>query len=360
MTSAVERELPTAARTHACDMPRRAFLSGAAAAAASTLLPAGSSVAQAPEQRAGQPWRIDVHRHIAPPGYVFDPVRARVNDRAPVAAQLADMDEAGTALSVVTIGVPDADLPDEAAARKYDRLGNEYGAKLAADYPGRFGFFASIPFPDIDGSLKEIEYALDTLKANGIFLRTNYQEKFLGDPIYTPIFEELHRRRAVLYTHPDKHPCCIRLVPGLRDPDIEYGTNTTRAIAKMVFSGASRKYSNMRVIWSHAGGTMPFLVRRFIKRVVESPEFQPILPDGFLVEAQKFYYEIAQAPDAPSTASLKAVVPVSQILFGTDWPYLTTEEHVQGLEKSGVFTQSELAAIGRDNALKLMPELHPA
>jgi 6-methylsalicylate decarboxylase len=229
-----------------------------------------------------------------------------------------------------------------------------------ADYPGRFGFFASIPFPDIDGSLKEIEYALDTLKANGIFLRTNYQEKFLGDPLYTPIFEELHRRGTVLYTHPDKHPCCIRLVPGLRDPDIEYGTNTTRAIAKMVFSGASRKYSNMRVIWSHAGGTMPYLVRRFIKRVVESPEFQPILPEGFLPEAQKFYYEIAQAPDAPSTASLRAVVPVSQILFGTDWPYLTTEEHVQGLEKSGVFTPSELVAIGRDNALKLFPTLRPA
>ena len=102
-----------------------------------------------------------------------------------------------------------------------------------------------------------------------------------------------------------------------------------------------------------------WLVRRFIKRVHESPEYIPILPDGFVAEARKFYYDCAQAPDAPSMASLKAVVPVSQIVFGTDWPYLTTEEHVTGLEKSGVFSAQELEAIGRGNALKLMPTLKP-
>ena len=104
---------------------------------------------------------------------------------------------------------------------------------------------------------------------------------------------------------------------------------------------------------------MPFLVRRFIKRVHESPEYEPLLPEGFLPEARKFYYDCAQAPDAPAMAALKAVVPVSQILFGTDWPHLTTEEHVTGLQKSGVFTDAELQAIDRDNALRLMPTLRP-
>jgi predicted TIM-barrel fold metal-dependent hydrolase len=149
-------------------------------------------------------------------------------------------------------------------------------------------------------------------------------------------------------------------VPGLRDADIEYGTNTTRAIAKFVFSGSSRRYPDIRVIWSHAGGTMPFLIRRFDKRVKESPEFQPILPEGFSAEARKFYYDIAQAPERAPMSALKAVAPVSQMLFGTDWPHLTTDEHVTGLKESGVFDAAELKAIDRDNALRLMPTLRLA
>ena len=189
---------------------------------------------------------------------------------------------------------------------------------------------------------------------------TNYGDKFLGDPLFAPIFEELNRRRAVVYTHPTSHPCCEQLVPGLRDADIEYGTNTTRAIAKYVFSGFSRRYPNVRMIWSHAGGTMPFLIRRFDKRVKESPEFQPILPEGFSPEARKFFYDIAQAPERAPMAALRAVAPVSQMLFGTDWPHLTTEEHVTGLQNCGVFDAAELKAIDRDNALRLMPTLRLA
>jgi len=310
-------------------------------------------------QPAVKPTRIDVHRHFVPPGYQVDATRQHLNDRSTIARQLEDMDKGGVALAVTTVIVPDLKMQDEPAARSYARLANEFAAKLRSDYLGRFGSFAYLPFPHIDATLKEIEYAYDMLKVDGVFLWTNYNDKFLGDPIFTPVFEELNRRKAVLYTHPTSHPCCVRIVPGLRDADIEYGTNTTRALAKMVFGGTTRKYPDMRVIWSHAGGTMPFIVRRFVKRVYESPEYMPILPDGFVAEARKFYYDCAQAPDAPAMASLKAVVPVSQIVFGTDWPYLTSEEHVTGLQKSGVFNDSELAAIGRDNALRLMPTLRP-
>jgi predicted TIM-barrel fold metal-dependent hydrolase len=357
-----DRPAPTSARRFGplggpcsgCGLTRRSLVSGMAAMATGSLWPGPASKAQ------GGAGRVDVHRHFTPPGYVVDPVRSHLNDRSTVARQIEDMDQGGVALAVNTMIVPDLDLSDRAAARRYSRLANEYAAKLAADHPGRFGSFAYLPFPDIEGTLKEIEYAFDTLKADGVFLWTHYDDKFLGDPVFAPVFEELNRRDAVVYTHPRSHSCCVRLVPGLRDADIEFATNTTRAIAKMVFSGASRRYPRMRMIWSHAGGTMPFLVRRFIKRVVESPEFQPVLPEGFVPEARKFYYDVAQAPDQPSMASLRAVVPVSQILFGTDYPYLGSPEHVAGLAKSGVFSDSELAAVGRDNALRLMPSLRPA
>jgi len=356
MLKKYQSEIPRLQGSCGCCVPRRSLLTGFAAAAASALLPASPAPAQAPP--ATKLTRIDVHRHFVPPGYVVDRTRTWLNDRSTIARQLDDMDKSGVALAVISVSVL-AEPRDNAELRRFSRVANEFSAKLVADHPGRFGVFAYLPFPDVDGTLKEIEYALNSLKADGVFLRTNYDTKFLGDPIFAPVFEELNRRGAVLYTHPTSHPCCERIVPGLRDADIEYGTNTTRAIAKMVFSGASRRYPNMKVIWSHAGGTMPFLVRRFIKRVHESPEYQPILPEGFLPEARKFYYDCAQGPDAPAMASLKAVVPVSQILFGTDWPHLTTEEHVTGLQKSGVFTEAELKMIDRDNALRLMPTLRP-
>jgi 6-methylsalicylate decarboxylase len=346
-----------------CCLPRRGLLTGFAAAAASAALPALPAIAQvpaakqAPTKPAVSAGRIDVHRHFVPPGYLVDPKRTWLNDRATIARQLEDMDKGGVALSVMSLSGLSRSYTDTSDARKFSRTVNEYAAKLASDHPGRFGQFAYLPFPDIDGSLKEIEYALDTLKADGIYLMTNYGDKFLGDEAFAPIFEELNRRRAVVYTHPTSHPCCEQLVPGLRDADIEYGTNTTRAIAKFVFSGFSRRYPNVRMIWSHAGGTMPFLIRRFDKRVKESPEFQPILPEGFSPEARKFFYDIAQAPERAPMAALRAVAPVSQMLFGTDWPHLTTEEHVVGLQNCGVFDAAELKAIDRDNALRLMPTL---
>jgi predicted TIM-barrel fold metal-dependent hydrolase len=345
-----------------CCIPRRGVLSGFAAVAAGAVLPVAATRAQTPAKPAVNAGggRIDVHRHFVPPGYLVDPKRTWLNDRATVARQLEDMDRGGVALAVMSISNLSLSHRDAAQARQVSRGANEYAAKLCTDHPGRFGQFAYLPFPDIEGSLKEIEYALDTLKADGVFLLTNYGNTFLGDEAFAPIFEELNRRRAVVYTHPSSHPCCERLVPGLRDADIEYGTNTTRAIAKFVFSGCSRRYPNMRVIWSHAGGTMPFLIRRFDKRVKESKEFQPILPEGFSAEARKFYYDIAQAPERAPMSALKAVAPVSQMLFGTDWPHLTTEEHVTGLKDCGVFDAAELKAIDRDNAVRLMPTLRLA
>lgn len=347
---------PLLARSCVCCVSRRDVLSGFAAVAAGVA--ARPTLAQTPG--AVKMRRIDVHRHFVPPGYVVDQKRTWLNDRSTVARQIEEMDRADVGLSVISISAPGLEHTDAADARRFARLSNDFCAKLAADHPGRFGQFAYLPFPDVDGTLREIEYALDTLKAEGVYLRTNYGTAFLGDPSFDPVLEELNRRGAVLYTHPTGHPCCTNLVPGLRDADIEYGTNTTRAIAKYVFSGCSRRFPRIRVIWSHAGGTMPFLIRRFEKRVRDSKEFQPVLPEGFLPEVRKFYYDLAQAPERAPMAALRAVAPVSQMLFGTDYPHLTTAEHIVGLAECGVFDAAELQAIGRDNALRLLPTLRPA
>jgi len=127
--------------------------------------------------------------------------------------------------------------------RKLTRQLNDYAATLVRDHPGRFGLFACIAPPDVEGSLKEIEYAFDTLKADGIGLLTSYGTLYLGDPSFAPIYAELNRRKAIVYVHPVSPNCCKYLVPGIPVGSIEYATDTTRTIAHLVFSGtATRVY----------------------------------------------------------------------------------------------------------------------
>src|ERR1019366_4231525 len=146
-------------------------------------------------------------------------------------------------------------------------------------------------FPDVDACLTEIDYALNTLKCEGIGMFTSYGKYYLGDSIFFPIFEELNRRKAVLFVHPTSPLCCTNLMAGLTDADIEYGTDTTRAIARMVLSGCTIKYPNIKVIWSHAGGTMPYLQWRFMRESRNLALKNANPPATFEGEARKMYYD---------------------------------------------------------------------
>ena len=154
--------------------------------------------------------------------------------------------------------------------RKVSRGCNEAAAKLVADHPGRFGSFATIPLADTEGALRETEYALDTLKADGISLFSNYGDVWLGHATFAPVYEELNRRKAVVYVHPVLANCCANLsvakdgVPN-EIAMIEFGTDTTRALAGLIFSGMTTKFPDITWIFAHGGGTMPFLIERFFQ-----------------------------------------------------------------------------------------------
>ena len=268
---------------------------------------------------------------------------------------VADMDKAG-----VTLAVNSATLPERLGGGErlaYARENNEYMARLTADYPGRFGMFAALPLPDIDATLKEIEYALDILKADGVHMITSYDDHWLGDSIFAPVFEELNRRKAVIYTHPHAPACCANVLGELdiRDSVIEYGTDTTRALTNVVFSGTAARFPALRIIWSHGGGTMPFLIERFI-RMEKMPRFASFMPNGFVAEAVKFFYDTAQILHASPLGALKQIVPLSRICYGTDYPWRGSEECVAGLRRSGIFSSAELAAID-GNAAPLLSRL---
>ncbi len=237
------------------------------------------------------------------------------------------------------------------------RESNEWVAKLIADTPGRFGSFATLPMPDVDGTLREIEHALDTLKADGVCLLTSYGDRWLGHASFAPVLDELNRRRAVVYTHPaDRRLLHAICCPGVPDTVIEFGTDTSRTITDIVFSGTADRCRDAQFIFSHAGGTLPFLTERLVRLPVQNPAMQKRVPRGVLTELRRFFYDTAWSAHPMALASLTKLVPASQIVFGSDYPYRTGEDHVKGLLEYG-FSAADLRAIERENALRLLPRL---
>ena len=341
----------------ACGLPRRGFLKGLAAAAAM-----GAPALIGPVAAQTAPRRIDVHHHLLPPRFAAAarernllPSNLGVLDKT---KSLEDMERGGVQTSITSIPSPGVWYGDVELARALARDCNEFGARMAADHKGRFGVFATLPLPDIEGSLKETAYALDVLQADGVHMWTNYDSTWLGHPQFTPLLEELNRRKAVVYTHPTSSPCCGNLLPEAPQAMIEYGTDTTRTIASLVLSGATHRFPDIRWIFSHAGGTMPFLVERFIFQAgVQSrtPEGAAKIPNGVLPELARLHFDTAQSANPYALSSLMKLAPVTQLLFGTDFPYRNAAEHVNGLAECGLFSEADLTAIGRGNAARLLP-----
>jgi 6-methylsalicylate decarboxylase len=337
---------------------RRSFLAGGAAALGlgATGLSAIGRLPAAAQAPAGGT-RIDVHHHYIPPFHADALASRRSGGRPPQwtpAKSLEDMDKSGIATSIVSVVQPGIWFGNAEESRSLARQCNEYGAKMGQDHPGRFGLFAIIAPPDVEGSLAEIAYALDVLKAEGIALHTSYGPKYLGDPSFDPVYEELNRRKAVVYVHPTNPDCCRSVVPGIGPSTIEYATDSTRTIAHIVFSGTATKFPDIRWIFSHSGGTLPFLTSRFIQLAKERKPAH--LPNGPLPEFRKFYYELAQGNTPGQIAALLKMVSISQVMYGTDFPFRDGAEVNQGIADWG-FSAADQQAIERENALKLMPRI---
>ena len=204
----------------ATSLGRRGFLAGTAAFSALATITASSDALAQPAPRC-----IDVHHHIVPPTW-FAAVKQAKLDNPPMSAwtpqrSIEDMDKAGVATCITSPTTPQVGFLPAPDAARIAREANEYAKRLTQDHPGRFGVFAMLPMPYVDESLKEIEYALDVLKADGIGMMTSYGDKWLGYPQFAPVFQELHRRKAVVYTHPTGANCCVNLVQGIGDATVE-------------------------------------------------------------------------------------------------------------------------------------------
>lgn len=340
-------------------MPRRRFLTGLAATAAGIAIPSAAQPARAQRRRL-----IDVHSHIVPPFYL-EQNRARIGgsrggeiSRAWLEwspqQSLDAMDRYGVETSMLSLSTPGIWFGNAEEARTQARRVNDYGAELVRNHPGRFGQFAVIPIPDTEGSLREIEYAFDVLKADGVGLLTSYGDKWLGDLAFRPVLEELNRRKAVVFVHPTTPDCCRALVPGITTIMSEVPQDTTRTIESLLFSGTLTRLRDIRFIFCHAGGTMPVVAARMTHYAPKN--IAELLPNGVEAELKRLYYDIAVSGHRPAIAALTGLVPMRQILFGSDFPYRALGETADTMTQIGL-SEADLAAIGRGNALELLPRL---
>ena len=349
------------------DPSRRDVLASLAAAgtAAAVLSIAGASAAAATPLR-----RIDFHHHFMPRQYIRDE-QDRFgephgnSDEGSWSAEgaIEACDKAGVDFAFGSISTPGVWYGDVALGRKLARQWNEAAGETVRNHPLRFGFFAPIPLPDTDGSLQEIDYAYSALHADGINLLSNYSGKWLGDPAFSPVMEELNRRKSIVYVHPTFAPCCTtKMVPGLIAPNLEFPYDTTRTIVSLITSGTTTRYPNIRFVFSHGGGALMGLYGR-IEGLGNAPQFRGKFPAGMPAELRKLFYDSASMNAETAIPALLNVVPSTQLLLGSDYPLAgpppTNVMIVKAVEEFEAYKPSPQlkTLVERDNAVRLVPRL---
>jgi len=339
---------------------RRDFLTTLSAAATGSMLSTLTSYGQTPTPAR----RIDIHQHFVSPSFLA--MLAAKNAVAPVpgfaawkgyspARAVEALDRVGIATAMLSITAPGVWFGDVQEARKLAREMNEYAAaKMVGDYKGRFGLFAVLPLPDVPGSLQEVAYAFDALKADGVGVLTSYGSAWLGDASFAPLLEELNRRKAVVYTHPTDAMCCQNLIPRVANQMLEYPTDTTRTIVSLIVSEAATRYPDIKFIFSHAGGTITSIAGRLLGAEMTADNLSRTpAANSRLFHLRRFYYDTAGSANPVNMNALKTLVPTSQILFGTDAPFFDGAPQAASLQTAG-FTADELRSVERENAAKLL------
>jgi len=310
---------------------------------------------------------IDTHHHLLPDFFYEETndVHAPVGGLAPMAwtkeTSLSFMDDAGIDIAVLSISTPGVHVGDGQKAKKLARRCNEFLAEIVQQRPDLFAGFACLPLPDVDSSLSELTYALDELGLDGVVAFTNANGVYLGDSRLDPVFQELERRKSVVYVHPNASPDPIAHTLGLPDNLIDFTTDTNRVVAEMHYTNRFARTPSVRYIFSHAGGSIPYMAARFA--IIDEMGFVPggnergTAADMF----RRMYWDTALSASDPVLRMLRDVAGIDQVLFGTDFPYLRRDLAVnakQRILESSALSDPERHAILGSNAAHLFPRLN--
>jgi predicted TIM-barrel fold metal-dependent hydrolase len=333
-------------------LSRRDLLLGAAAA----LSLAGSrAAATAPPP----PHRIDVHFHLLPPQYVTE-APSTANEVRPFGrtpeAMLEDMDRSGLATGMLSFPTPSYWFSGVEAGRHLARFCNDYYAAVVQRHPKRFGLFAGVPpLGDTEGVLREIAYAYDSLGADGIAVTTSYGGNYLGDAAFDPVWQELNRRKAVVFVHPVNPACCTAVNDGVTAGYGEWPFDTARTVMSLWVRDALTEWPNIRFIFSHGGGGLPMIADRIDKFGRPGPKGSPPVHDA-LTFISKLYFDVANAAGPSALPAVRGMADPRHVLFGSDYPFIPTSRGIDYLARAGL-SREDLFAIERGNALALLPRL---
>jgi len=303
--------------------------------------------------------RIDTHHHIVPPTYAAWLRRKGVEAGGlpipewSVESAISLMDKYRVRTAILSVSTPGVHMGDDAEAREKAREVNEYAAQVVRKHPGRFGFFATLCLPDVKGSIAELAYAFDQLYADGVVLLANSRGIYLGEPAFDPLFDELNKRKAVVFVHPSYlhgNDPPSGLPPFIAD----FLLDTTRAAIRLAGSGTLDRCPELKVILSHAGGFVPYAAYRIAGAA--SPKRE--LAEG-LAQLQKFYFDIALSGTPTALPALFALAPPDHVLFGTDSPYASDAivGAFTGMYEGYSLGDAQRASIDRGNAERLLPRL---
>jgi predicted TIM-barrel fold metal-dependent hydrolase len=302
---------------------------------------------------------IDVHQHFFSPGqkrreaertHGHMTPKDRLQEWAPEHV-IEQMDLNDIALAIGSISTPGVWNGNPVEAASHAREWNEYAGTLVARYRGRFGFFAAVPLPATDVTLAELDHSLSALQATGVSLFTNYDGRYLGDAAFSPVFEEMNRRGSLVFVHPTA-PAYGNPIPGVLPQVIEFAFETTRTILSLLVSGSLRRYPEIRWIFSHTGGALSILADR-IERLIMRPPYAEQNPDGIRPLLNRLHFDIAGTEAAETINAIRALVPQSQIVFGSDIPFVNASKSAETLARLAI-SEVEREAFASGNARRLL------
>lgn len=301
---------------------------------------------------------IDVHSHIVTDEYIkyLADNNALMADGYPlpswdVDSHLAFMDSAGIGRSVLTLSSPQAWFGNLEDSRRVIRSVNESMAEAKRNHPDRFLWCATLPQPNVEASIDEAVYALDSLGADGIKLATSVAGLYLGDPMFDPLMKTLNDRKAVVILHPVKpDPVNESTFTGGPIFVYEYPAETTRAVLNMVAHNVMTRYPDIKVVVPHAGSFMPYAVPRLkggYPLLLKQGLTELIDIDGNI---SKLYYDLAGGPSVQAIKILLTVTTPDHIMFGTDYPFVPTPilEKVAAKVKNEISQDAELGQYAED------------
>lgn len=303
--------------------------------------------------------RIDLHHHYIPPRYLEEAPpagRALRNFGWSPQCSLEEMDRNGVAVGMLSFPTPLFWEAGREPGRRLARLCNDYAAQMRRDHPRRFGLFASLPpLADTEGGLAEIDYAYGALGADGVSVVTSYAGRYLGDPAFSPLWDELDRRNGVVFVHPTDPACCLAVNDGVPVGFAEWPFDTARTILSLWSSGAQARWPRLRFVFSHGGGGLAPIADRINNFGRPGPAGTLPIRDAHAF-FRTLYFDVANAANPASLAAARAIAGPGRLMFGTDYPFIATQLGVDYLARSGL-PAVERRAIDRDNALALFPRL---